>query len=475
MTADDRIFRTSFHCSLTHHADLGFGVLLEAVDSHHDGDAKAFGVFNVGLQVGQAGSQQFEVLFGVFRGKGSTGFNNGATAVHLERAYCCDQDNTVGDQPGIAALDVEKFFHADVGAEAGFSDDVITQFEGDPVSDDGTVAVGDICKGAGMYKGRGSFEVLHQGGHDGVFHQNGHGAGAAEILSGDRFTGSAGGDHDIAKTLAHVGQVRGQRQNSHDFTGDGDIKAGLAGKPYLCGALSNRNIAQHAVVDVDHAFPVQGFGIHIQAYKAADFLPGEIIGIALVDPQFLDTLEHRGGESAAAVTGGRAQAVEEFLVGLIVLVEHARVDGRSQQIVRCGDGVNITCQVQVEFLHRYNLAVAATGSATLDAEGRALARLADAGKDILAQVSTHGFAQANHGSALALAQGGGCDGGYVNVLPIRDILEAVEDLQADFGLEIAVQFQFFGQDANLFSNRSCGFQIGLLGLRNLDIRRDWMF
>ena len=41
-------------------------------------------------------------------------------AMHLERADGGDEHDAVGRQPGLAALDVEEFLGAEIGAEAGF-------------------------------------------------------------------------------------------------------------------------------------------------------------------------------------------------------------------------------------------------------------------------------------------------------------------------------------------------------------------
>ena len=61
-----------------------------------------------------------------------------------------------------------------------------------------------------------------------------------------------------------------------------------------------------------------------------------------------------------------------------VLVVEAVVEERAGQVVGRPDGVDVAGQVEVEVLHRDDLAVAATGRAALDAEDRAQGRLADA-------------------------------------------------------------------------------------------------
>ena len=54
-------------------------------------------------------------------------------------------------------------------------------------------------------------------------------------------------------------------------------------------------------------------------------------------------------------------------------MEHARVNGGGHQVVGGGDGVDVAGEMEIEFFHRDDLAVAAAGRAALDAEGGALA------------------------------------------------------------------------------------------------------
>jgi hypothetical protein len=65
--------------------------------------------------------------------------------------------------------------------------------------------------------------------------------------------------------------------------------------------------------------------------------------------------------------------------------------------------------MQVEFVHGNDLAVAATGSPTLNTKRRPLARLADVGKHGFAQVRAQSLRETNGCRRLALAQWGGRD------------------------------------------------------------------
>ena len=60
----------------------------------------------------------------------------------------------------------------------------------------------------------------------------------------------------------------------------------------------------------------------------------------------------------------RDKAAVEGSICLGSLVEPSRINGRSQQVVGRRDRVDVTRQVQVEFIHRDHLRVPTTSSAT---------------------------------------------------------------------------------------------------------------
>ena len=68
-----------------------------------------------------------------------------------------------------------------------------------------------------------------------------------------------------------------------------------------------------------------------------------------------------------------------------VAVVEVVVDERGGEVVGRADRVDVAGQVEVEVLHRDDLAVAAAGGAALDPEHRAEARLADAHRRLAAR------------------------------------------------------------------------------------------
>lgn len=167
-------------------------------------------------EVGAPLFEHLEVLLEVDFGQRLAGSDFRSSAVHLERSDRRDEDHCVRVEAGDAALDVAELFHSvrpneriqrcdvtvaeadapDVGAEASLGHDVAVlvlrlalldarQLERNLVRQDRRVAMGDVGERSGVDEDRGAFEGLHEVGLDGVFHQDGHGAGAANVIRRD--------------------------------------------------------------------------------------------------------------------------------------------------------------------------------------------------------------------------------------------------------------------------------------------------
>ena len=223
--------------------------------------------------------------------------------------------------------------------------------------------------------------------------------------------------------------------------GDGDVEARLAGHALLLRAEPDLDDAEEAVADVDDAVPGDAGRVDVEAEHAPLLLRRQVGRVGLVDAELLEPAEHDRREAALALLVGRAEGVEELLVVLARLVEDAGVDGRGQKIVGGRHGVDVPGQVEVEVLHGHDLGIAAAGGAALDAEGRPHAGLADDGDDLLAQVGAEGLAQADRRRRLALAERRRRDGRHVDVMAQGPVLEPVEDVEVDLGLELAVEVE----------------------------------
>jgi hypothetical protein len=186
--------------------------------------------------------------------------------------------------------------------------------------------VGDVRKRAAVDEGRPTFERLEQIRLDRIQQKDGHRAGALEVCGGDSPAVERGRDDHPGQSSTQVVDVRGERQHGHDFAGNGDLPISLARVAVLAPAQAHDGTAQRPIRDVDHARPEHAQGIDVERI---------VVGERVVD---------EGGE----------------------------------QVVSRTDGVVVASEVEVEVLHRDNLAVAPAGRAALDAEDGAQGRLANA-------------------------------------------------------------------------------------------------
>ena len=67
-----------------------------------------------------------------------------------------------GARAGLAALDVEEFLGAEIGAEAGFGHDIVGELERGGGGEHRIAAMRDIGEGTAMDEGRRAFQRLHQ-------------------------------------------------------------------------------------------------------------------------------------------------------------------------------------------------------------------------------------------------------------------------------------------------------------------------
>ena len=185
--------------------------------------------------------------------------------------------------------------------------------------------------------------------------------------------------------MLQVVEVRGEAEDRHDLGGDDDVEAVLARIAVGGAAERADDVAQRAVVHVEHAPP------------------------------------------------GDAAHVDAELVALVDVV----VDQRGEQVVGEADGVEVAGEVEVDVLHRHDLGVAAAGRAALHAEHGPERGLAQADHRLLADVVER-VAEADRGRGLALAGRRRGDRGDQDELAVRPALERVEIVERDLGLVVAV-------------------------------------
>ena len=369
-----------FLTSVLHQLQLRGGVGGEGVDGHHTGQAVDLGdVLHMLEQVGQAPFQGGQVLL--------VQVGLGHAAVVFQRPDGGDNHHGAGGQARQAAFDVQKLLRPQIRAEARLGDGVIRQPQGHLRGHDGIAPVGDVGEGPAVDEGRGALQGLDQVGLQSVLQQGRHGALGLQVVGGDGPAVVGIGHHHPAKAGLQVGDVGGEAQHRHDLAGHGDVEAILPGHALHPAAQAVHDAAQLAVVHVHAALPGDALDIDAQ-------------GVALLD----------------------------------VVVQHGRA-----QIVGGADGVEVAGEVKIDVLHGHHLGIAAAGGAALDTEHGAERGLPQGHQGVLAQAA-HGVRQAHGGGGLALAGGGGVDGGDQDQLAVG-ALALPQQAVVHLGLVIAVQLQ----------------------------------
>ena len=212
------------------------------------------------------------------------------------------------------------------------------------------------------------------------------------MLGRDRNPGGRVANNDASEASAQVGLRSCKCKYRHHFGSSGDVEAGLARNAVEFGAEAHDDVTQRSVVDVDNA------------------TPSDV---------------------------GEVEAER-------VALEERVVDHGGQQVVRCGHRVHIAGQVQVERLHRHDLAVAASGRAALDAKGGAHRWLANSDGRLLADVA-HGLTEPDGSGGLAFAERSRGNRGDDHVFGLRAVLQSLNGFKLDLGDVIAVGLHELGR------------------------------
>mmetsp|Transcript_14595 Transcript_14595/g.39308 ORF Transcript_14595/g.39308 Transcript_14595/m.39308 type:complete len:364 (+) Transcript_14595:281-1372(+) len=256
--ANDSRVRPGRHGSLAHFLELLLRVRGEAVDAHDDRHAKLVGILDVLLHVADAGLDERQVLLRVLTGDRPASGHLGSLAVHFEGPHGGHEEDAVGAQARVAALDVEELLHANVRAKSCLRHDIALlahELEGDLVRHNGRVAVGNVGEGTRVHEHGRALESLHERGHDRILHKYCEGSANAEVVCCDRLARARCTNDHGPQALAHVLKSRGQGEHRHDLRCHADVVAGLPRHALLSRALAYSDLAQEAVIHVDDSVP----------------------------------------------------------------------------------------------------------------------------------------------------------------------------------------------------------------------------
>jgi len=133
---------------------------------------------------------------------------------------CSDGGNnngTVRLEAGVTAFEVPEFFKTDISTKAGLGNVVVGKFQRYPVGNNRRLANGDIGKRTCMNHNRLAFQGLHHVRVNRINHPGGHGTVHFKISGGDRSILLVIGYNHLTDPLAHIFQVIGNGENSHDL------------------------------------------------------------------------------------------------------------------------------------------------------------------------------------------------------------------------------------------------------------------
>ena len=393
---DERLYRSHF----------GIRIGDEMVDRDDHGNAERLHVLDVAPKVGAAFFDGADVLFP------QIGLCD--AAVHLHGPHGCNQNDAIGRQTRLAALDVHELFGTQIGAEASFGHNVIRQFQRSLGRRYRVTAVGDVRKRSAMDKGRVVFERLHKIGLHRVFQEHRHRPVGFDVTRIDGGAVAAIGDDHVAKAFLQISEVLGQAQNRHDLGRHRDVKTGLARETVCHTAQRCHRIAQRPVVHVQHALPRHAALINLKAVAPVD-----------------------------------------------VVVDHRR-----KQVVCRRDRVKIACEVEVHILHRHHLRVSATSGPTLHPEVGPERRFANTNAGLLAN-RVQAIAKTNRRGCLALTCGCRVDRGHKDQLAVFLVGERVDERLSYLGLVVPVGQQMLRRDPQLLTDLLDRFFVSLAG--NLDV------
>ena len=368
----------------------------------HRLDAEFLDILDMPGEVRTAVANRFDILRAeVFPGD---------AAMHFQSPHGGDQHHGVRRQPRLAALDIEEFLRAQIGAEAGLGHDVVGQFQCRRRRRHRIAAMGDVGERPAVDESRVVLQRLDDIRHQRVFQQHRHRRRRLDVGRAHRLAGPGVADDDITDTLGEVVQVGRQAEDRHDLRRHGDVEPVLAGKAVGDAAERRRNLAQGAVVHIDDA--------------------------AEGDP--------------AGVEAGRVAPVD-------VVVNH-----RGEQVVGDADGVEVAGEMEVDILHRHNLGIAAAGRPALHAEAGSERGLAQAHGRALAD-PVQAVAEADSRRRLALARRGRRDRGDQDQLAVRPVLERADEVVGNFRLVRAVLQQPVRRDIQLLADFGDRLEGGFAG------------
>ena len=142
------------------------------------------------------------------------------------------------------------------------------------------------------------------------------------------------------------------------------------------------------------------------------------------------------------------------------------VDDGGEQVVCCGDGMEVSGKVQVDVFHGHDLCITAASSTALEAKTGAKGGFAQGYGNLFALLM-EGIGKAYAGGRLAFASRGRIDGRHQHQFAVGLVFNPLEGIQRDFGFVLAIEFEFVFGDVEFL--RDTANVLHLCALRDFHI------
>ena len=217
------------------------------------------------------------------------------------------------------------------------------------------------------------------------------------------------GDKDVAQTLFQIADVFGKTEYRHHFGGNGNVETVRTHHAVNRFAHTVDDVAQLAVVHIDHATPQHAFRIDVQL-------------VALID----------------------------------MVVEHG-----GEQVIRRTNGVEVAREVQIDVFHRQHLGIAAACRAAFNTKHRTQRRFAQGDNRIFTDVAQC-IRQTDGYSGFTLTRRSRINGGNQNQTAL--FFRQLECFgRIDFGFVMTIGLDVVNVQTQLggnFTNRAHGGRLG---------------
>ncbi len=172
----------------------------EAVDGDHDRHKPEFSdIFDMADKIRHARFQRGEIFF--------LQILLLHAAMHLQGTDGRHEHSAGRLDPRLAALDVDEFLTAEIGAKSRFRDHIIRELERGGGGQHGVAAMRDVREWSAVNEGGSALQRLHQIGRDRILQQRGHGAVRLQIARAHRFAVASVADDDIGQAILQIVEI----------------------------------------------------------------------------------------------------------------------------------------------------------------------------------------------------------------------------------------------------------------------------